>query len=150
MRILDLYSGAGGAAQGLHQAFPFAEIVGVDIVPQPHYPFGFVQADALDFPLDGYDFVWASRPCQGYSVMRHLPWNAHKIYPLLIEPTRARLRAWGGPYIIENVMGARRQMPSSPYLCGTMFGKRFYRHRLFEAPFMWFSPLHPGTRTMLR
>jgi DNA (cytosine-5)-methyltransferase 1 len=56
--ILDLFCGAGGAAMGLHRAWPEAEIVGVDLTPQPRYPFEFVQADALEFPLDGYDFIW--------------------------------------------------------------------------------------------
>jgi len=60
--ILDLFCGAGGAAMGLHRAWPEAEIVGVDLTPQPRYPFEFVQADALEFPLDGYDFIWASPP----------------------------------------------------------------------------------------
>ena len=62
MRILDLFCGAGGAAMGLHRAFPDAEITGVDIKPQPHYPFKFVQADAMMFSLEGYDFIWASCP----------------------------------------------------------------------------------------
>jgi methylase of polypeptide subunit release factors len=62
VRILDLFSGAGGAAVGYHRAFPDAEIVGVDINPQPRYPFTFIQADAMTFPLDGYDFIHASCP----------------------------------------------------------------------------------------
>ena len=109
------------------------------------YPFTFVQADALDYPLDDFDFIWASPPCQGYSVMRHLPWNRERKYPLLIQPIWERLESNGAPYIIENVMGARREkaMANAPYLCGTMFGKRFYRHRLFASNFAWLAPLHP-------
>ena len=145
MKCLDLFCGDGGAAIGLSRAFPDAEIVGVDIDDHSKgYPFTFVQADAMTFPLDGYDLIWASPPCQGYSVMRHLPWNSHKTYPLLIAPTLERLRAQPAPFILENVMGARSELPNALWLCGTMFGKRFYRHRLFETNFAWFQPLHPG------
>ena len=135
---------------GLHRYFPDAEIVGVDHAPQPRYPFTFELGDAMTYPLNGFDFVWASPPCQGYSVMRHLPWNAGKEYPLLLEPTIDRLRAWGGPYLVENVAGAEGVMRSVAtyhgWLCGTMFGKRFYRHRLFAAPFMWLQPPHETHR----
>lgn len=133
---------------GLHHAFPDAEIIGVDLVEQPRYPFTFVQADAMTFPLDGYDLIWASPPCQFYSVMRYLPWNRDKDYPRLIEPTRERLREQhardGTPWIIENVMGAQRKAQmGANWLCGQMFGRRFYRHRVFQTSFAWFMPLHP-------
>ncbi len=145
MKVLDLFCGDGGAAVGLSRAFPDAEITGVDIEDHSKgYPFTFVQADAMTFPLDGYDLIWASPPCQGYSVMRHLPWNKDKAYPLLIAPTLDRLRGQSVPYILENVMGARKALPNALWLCGTMFGKRFYRHRLFETNFAWFQPLHPS------
>lgn len=142
MRILDLFCGAGGAAVGLHRYFPDAVIVGVDNRPQPRYPFCFVEDDAMTYPLDGFDFIWASPPCQGYSVMRHLPWNRDKTYPLLIEPTRERLEASAVPWIIENVAGAQSVMQAG-WLCGTMFGRPFYRHRLFASNFLWLAPLHP-------
>lgn len=124
---------------GLHHAFPDAEIVGVDIRPQPRYPFTFVQGDALEFDLSGFDFVWASPPCQAYSVMQFLP-GPKRTHPDLLGPVRARLVTAGVPWIIENVVGA--PMAYSAQLCGQMFGLGVYRHRRFEAPFMMMAPGH--------
>ena len=122
------------------------EVVGVDIKPQPHYPFEFHQADAMTYPLDGFDAIHASPPCQGYSRMRHLPWLRDKIYPLLIEPTRERLIAVGVPYVIENVMDAH--LPAG-WLCGGMFGLPIYRHRAFETNWFWMQPAHPRHRRVI-
>lgn len=139
MRAIDLFCGAGGAAAGLYKA-GFTEIIGVDLKPQPHYPFTFVQTDAMTFPLDNADFIWASPPCQGYSIMRNLPWLRDREYPMLIDPIRERLRASGLVWAIENVMGAH--LPAG-WLCGGMFGRPFFRHRAFETSFHWFQPAHP-------
>ena len=67
-RLLDLFCGAGGAGMGYHRA-GFDEIVGVDINPQPRYPFEFIQGDALEYVAEhGHEFdaIHASPPCQGY------------------------------------------------------------------------------------
>ena len=129
--LLDLFCGAGGAARGYADAG--FEIVGVDNQPQPNYPFEFHQADAMTCPLDGFDVIHASPPCQGYSrVMRHLA--APK--PMLIDAVRERVR--GKIYVIENVMGA--PMPTAIILCGTAFGLRVYRHRLFESNVAMLGP----------
>jgi DNA (cytosine-5)-methyltransferase 1 len=130
-RALDLFCGAGGAAMGLYRAG--FDVVGVDIAPQPRYPFEFHQADALTFPLDGFDFIWASPPCQAHTSMRVMH-NA-KDHDDLIPATRARLVASGLPWAMENVIGAPLDNPIM--LCGTMFGlgvedAELRRHRLFE------------------
>lgn len=133
MKIIDLFCGAGGAAMGLHRAFPDAEITGVDINNQKRYPFNFIQADALTFPLGGHDFFWASPPCQAHSRLRGI--NG-KWYDDFIEPTRIRFESEviaGRPTVIENVMGAPLVNPVM--LCGSMFGLGVWRHRIFEASF---------------
>jgi DNA (cytosine-5)-methyltransferase 1 len=132
-RLLDLFCGAGGAAKG-YQRDGFY-VVGVDIKPQPRYCGDeFVQADALTYPLGGFDAIHASPPCQRYSVMRVLP-QARK-HPDLIAPIRGRLVGADVPWVIENVPGAPLRNPVT--LCGSMFGLRssptryLRRHRLFE------------------
>ncbi len=145
-RLLDLFCCAGGAGMGYHRAG--FDVVGVDINPQPHYPFEFHQADALTFPLDGFDAIHASPPCQGYSRMRHLPWLRDKVYPLLIDPVRERLTEWGGPWVIENVEDAPLQTAAGLFglhgvmLCGGMFGLPIYRHRPFESSVNLPQPAH--------
>jgi DNA (cytosine-5)-methyltransferase 1 len=131
-RLLDLFCGAGGAAMGYHRAG--FDVVGVDIKPQPHYPFEFHQADAMTFPLNGFDAYHGSPPCQSYSVTASL--HAAE-YPKLIEPLRERLRMTGLPYVIENVQGA--PLRNWVRLCGSSFGLGVRRHRLFETSWliMW-------------
>jgi len=137
-RALDLFCSAGGVGMGLHRAG--FDVVGVDIDPQPHYPFEFVQADALNYPLDGFDFIWASPPCQSYSDLAKRNGNADE-WPRLIEPVRDMLKKSGALYCIENVEGAPLINPV--VLCGTMFpGLRVLRHRLFEANFPIATPPH--------
>ena len=132
-RLLDLFCGAGGAAKGYHDAG--FEVVGVDNVPQPHYPYEFHLADAMTYPLEGFDVIHASPPCQAY-VQRNK--NLETKWPRLIEPLRERLS--GRRYIIENVEGSPLIAPI--LLCGTMFGLPLRRHRLFESP--WLLMLTPG------
>jgi DNA (cytosine-5)-methyltransferase 1 len=138
-RLLDLYCSAGGAAWGYCEAG--FTVVGVDIAPQPRYPFRFVQADAFDYVArHGHEFqvIHASPPCQAYS-----PLNSynHKTYPDDVAGIRAALKATGVPYVIENIMRAPLQNPVM--LCGGMFGLRVYRHRGFEASIPLRTPQHP-------
>lgn len=160
MRLLDLFCGAGGAAVGYNRA-GFDEIVGVDIAPQPRYPFEFVQADALDYMglvgtfLEGhYDAIHASPPCQHYSIMRNLPWLKGRDYPALIGPVREHLVKIGLPWVIENVAGAAThtceectEPMGSRYpaitICGLSVGLPTYRHRLFESNVLMMAPSHP-------
>ena len=137
-KLLDLFSGAGGAARGYQLAGFY--VVGVDVKPQPRYIGDeFNQADALEFLAEhgrGYDLIHASPPCQVYSVTASLSNGNH---PALIEPVRELLQASGRPYVIENVPGAPLENPLM--LCGSMFGLGVIRHRLFECcPPVWFPP----------
>ena len=131
MRLLDLCCKAGGASKGYADAG--FEVVGVDIEPQPNYPYEFVQADALTFPLEGFDAVHASPPCHDYSTVtgkdrkRNGPKGTGYLLPLMI----ARPRRWGGPWIVENVEAARPAMPGAVRMCGSSFGLDVRRHRLF-------------------
>lgn len=142
-RLLDLFCGAGGAAVGYQRAG--FTVVGVDIHPQPRYPFEFHQADAMSYPLDGFDVIHASPPCQRYSSMTTCRPGLADEYPDYIGLTRARLEAAGAPWVIENVPGSPLRQPT--VLCGQMFGLRLYRHRLFETSFQMPSvvmcPGHP-------
>lgn len=140
--LLDLFCGAGGAAMGYHRAG--FDVVGVDIKPQPRYPFRFIQADAMTFPLEGYDAIHASPPCQAFSTLRVMP-NARR-HDDLLTSTRARLHSIYAPWVIENVVGAPVETrppsffsdSSGVLLCGTMFdlhngSHELRRHRLFES-----------------
>lgn len=137
-RVLDLFCCAGGAGYGYFLAG--FEVVGVDIAPQKNYPFEFHQADALTFPLDGFDLIHASPPCQAHSVGTSMK-GTRANHDDLIPAVRARLQASGVPYIIENVVGAPLIGPVR--LCGTMFPPlRVFRHRLFECSFLAMAPPH--------
>lgn len=131
LRLLDLFSGAGGCSVGYARAG--FNVTGVDNRPQPRYPFEFVQADALDYLAQHaheFDAIHASPPCQRYSKARHLQGNEH---PDLIAPVRELLKLTGKPYVIENVQGAPLINPVT--LVGSMFGLRTMRPRLFECSF---------------
>jgi DNA (cytosine-5)-methyltransferase 1 len=138
-RLLDLFCGAGGAGMGYHQAG--FDVVGVDIVPQPRYPFEFHQADALEFPLDGFDAIHASPPCQAYTIANNI--HGRTDHPDLIPQTRGRLQASGVPWVIENVPGS--PLRSYVVLCGLALGLNVKRHRWFESSdWLMVPPCPPG------
>lgn len=143
MKILDLFCGGGGASMGI--VWAGHEVSGVDILDQPEYPFTFYQADALTFPLDGYDAYFASPPCQAYTKATQQWRKRGKEYVELIDPIRERLLQTGKPFVLENVMSA--PLRKDLYLCMSFFdsGRRYTirRHRKFEIHgFTVPQPLH--------
>jgi DNA (cytosine-5)-methyltransferase 1 len=134
--LLDLFCGAGGAAMGYHHAG--WDVVGVDLNPQPNFPFLFYQGDAIKFletkaRFWNFDAIHASPPCQHYLSLKAVnqKLGRKQEHLDLIPPTRQALRDSGLPYIIENVMGSPLMDPVR--LCGTSFGLPIQRHRLFES-----------------
>ena len=109
-------------------------VTGVDLYPQPNYPFAFHQADALEYVKEHgheFDVIHASPPCQAYSTITRPEARVRHIR--LIEPTRLALAATGSPYVIENVAGARAQLIDPMMLCGSSFDLAVRRHRFFES-----------------
>lgn len=144
--LLDLFCGAGGATKGYQRAGFY--VIGVDLNPQPNYIGDeFYQADAREFIdnnpvlMERVNAVHASPPCQRYSAMSKCRPALAATYPDLIDPMREVLSQLGLPYVIENVPGA--PMIDPVMLCGGMFGRELYRHRLFEASFTIPQPEHP-------
>lgn len=159
-RLLDLFCKAGGAGMGYHLAG--FEVVGVDIEPQPNYPFEFHQADALAMRRDRlngcwhegvtttlpgrlaaclghFDAVHASPPCHDHSALSGLVgqdgtgWMLHATIDLL--------RRLGVPWVVENVGMAK--MPEDVnvvQLCGQQFGLGVRRHRKFASDLLLLAP----------
>lgn len=156
-RLLDLFCCAGGAAIGYHRAG--FEVVGVDIDPQPNYPFEFVQVDAIRFledllstdlwygdnPVRRFAAIHASPPCQAHSDLQR---QSKRFYEDFIPQTRELLIESGLPYVIENVEGAPLHDPI--VLCGSAFpGLRVLRHRLFESNVPLIAPPHPAKHPLV-
>jgi hypothetical protein len=150
MRILDLFCGAGGASMGYHQAG--FDVVGVDIEPQPDYPFEFHRIDVMGLDLTGpWDFIHASPPCQ-HDCTLTVGTNAARgvEYPNLTAAVQTRLQACGLPYCIENPPG-RTPLRADLMLCGEMFALDVIRHRVFElGGFTMVQPEHIRHRGRVR
>jgi DNA (cytosine-5)-methyltransferase 1 len=147
-RLLDLFCCAGGAGTGYARAG--FDVYGVDLNPQPNYPFSFRQCDALIYLKTmayRFDAIHASPPCQDYTSLKNQHGND---WPRLIEPVRELLDQIGRPYVIENVMGARKEMVDPITLCGEMFGLGVIRHRLFETNWGLEAPAHRKHRGKVR
>lgn len=155
MRILDLFCCEGGAAYGYNKAG--FEVIGVDLEPQPLYPYAFHWGDALqllrdlllsdmfgtpvkiagtDYALSDFDAIHASPPCQAYSTIT----PDKSKHPELIAPVRELLIETGLPYVIENVAGARKELVDPVMLCGSSLGLKVRRHRFFESNMSLTSP----------
>ncbi len=162
--LLDLFCGAGGAAMGYHRAG--FEVVGVDIKPQPRYPFLIWQGDAIQcmkylhegqyvtfakdddqrtYRLGDFAAIHASPPCQRYSRMRTLPWLKDNEYWDSIPPTRKALEGCD-LWVIENVCGAPL---CGIHLTGAMFGMDATKQRVFESNALLLAPdrVWPTTAT---
>jgi DNA (cytosine-5)-methyltransferase 1 len=133
-KVLDLFCGAGGASMGYYRAG--FDVVGIDNKPHKDYPFMMIVGDVMNLkPIDlqGYDLIHASPPCQPFtSLMKLAHAQGKQTNKLdLLDPTRRLLRAAAKFYIIENVVGAPLRNPVT--LCGSSFGLKVRRHRLFES-----------------
>lgn len=139
LTMLDAYCCQGGASMGYYLAG--FNVVGLDRDDQPHYPFPFIQGDAIEYIRahgNEYDLLGGSPPCQRYTRSQRIMGREH---PDLIAPTREAMESTGRPWIIENVEGA--PLLDTVLLCGAMFRMRTYRHRLFESSLPLGSRLHP-------
>ena len=139
-RLLDLFSGAAGAAMGYHRAG--FDIVGWDIEPHPDNPFELIVGDAMaalrdrDY-LSTFDVVHASPPCPLFSAIT--PAHTRAQHPDMLTPTLDRLHAWGGTWVVENVPGA--PLPGAVTYCGKAMGlPHLRRHRLFASSALLLSP----------
>jgi len=144
-RLLDLFCCQGGAGTGYDRAG--FEVVGIDIEPQPLYPFGFIQADALDvldhWDLSAFAAIHASPPCQHFTTMsnRHRGTGSRADDHLdLLTPTLALLRCLPVPWVVENVPPAKRVMQATLTLHGGMFGLGVHRPRIFESNVLILAP----------
>jgi DNA (cytosine-5)-methyltransferase 1 len=147
-KLLDLFCGGGGASMGYYQAG--FEVVGVDIEPQPKYPFTFIQGDVFQVLPDIYrnfDVIVGSPKCQRYSTITKC--GTDKEYEDQIPQLRWKLMFYGRPYVIENV--PRAPLIDPTILCGTMFGLNVIRHRAFESSLKLAEPpVHNHVKTVVK
>lgn len=147
--LLDLFCCQGGAAKGYADAG--FDVIGIDIEPQPRFPYPFVLGDAIEqgrqlLSTGRFSAVHASPPCQAHTLAQRIQNREH---PDLIPATRQLLEESGLPYIIENVEGSPLLDPVM--LCGGMFPQlAVYRHRLFESNIPLTVPAHPEHVAPLR
>jgi DNA (cytosine-5)-methyltransferase 1 len=148
---LDFCCKAGGASAGMVLAG--FRVIGVDIEPQPAYPYEFVKADVVKYGAELIEryrpaVVIGSPPCKTHTALKHAAraTAARWDHVDIIADVRAIFRASGLPYVIENVEQAAAHMVNPMTPCGTEFGlstldaegerRWLKRHRLFESNIM--------------
>jgi len=149
-KLLYLYCCQGGGAMGYHRAG--FDVTGVDIEPQPRFPFEFIQADALEFlasaDLSPFAAIHASPPCQKFTQMS-ARWRGKggitDQHIDLLTPTLAALAGLSVPWVVENVVGAKRILQPTLALHGGMFGLGIHRPRLFRSNCLILAPKAPRT-----
>ena len=112
------------------------KVTGIDIKHGKRYPFEYIRRDVMELrpeDLEPYDLIHASPPCQTFSATRHLRNAQNKTTSKkdYLAQIRSLLIVSGKPYIIENVKGA--PLLDAVQLCGSAFGLKVRRHRLFES-----------------
>ena len=137
LKLLDLFCGAGGASAGYARAG--FEVTGIDVKHGKRYPFDYIKGDVRDYLdpefLQQFDVIAASPPCQSFSATKHLR-NAQgksTTKTNMIPMVRDALMMANRIYVIENVPNAPLINPIQ--LCGSAFGLKVRRHRLFESNF---------------
>jgi DNA (cytosine-5)-methyltransferase 1 len=132
-----------GAAMGYARAG--FRVIGVDIEPQPNFPFEFYQDDAFSVVRQVMDGTWkpaaihASMPCKRHTVLYRLArHNGGREHPDLVTPMLDLLEALGLPYVMENVPGA--PLPGAEVICGSSFGLGVRRHRLIATNWCYRPP----------
>lgn len=128
--ILDLFCCAGGSGKGIFNSGK--KVIGIDIEPQPEYPFEFLQKDVFELEpewiKENFSAIWASPKCQKFSIATNSEQKQEEVNQ--IPGTKKLLDETGLPYVIENVPNA--PLRNDLMLCGEMFGLRVIRHRIFE------------------
>jgi DNA (cytosine-5)-methyltransferase 1 len=148
-RLLDLFCCEGGAAAGYHRAG--FDVTGVDIEPQPRYPYDFHQGDALTYLRDHgreFDAIHASPPCQDHSLSANIRSREMHGTGWLLDATLTAVRGLGVPFVVENV--DRAVMGDALTLCGTSFGLGLHRHRRFVTSWFCLAPPCDPSRVRYR
>lgn len=142
--LLDLFGCSGLVADGYSAAGFRVVCVDTDKAALRHNPHEHYQADALDvlrcgrvgpYRLTDFDALHASPPCQIHSATRKLAdaqgRGSGRAVDLL-APTLALLADVPQPWVVENVARSPlRDQPRTVRLCGSAFGLKVERHRLF-------------------
>jgi len=122
MRMIDLFSGLGGASQAMRERG--WEVIRVDVDPRFDPD---VCCDVRDFHWDGgeVDLLWASPPCDEFS-KSDKPWfgfqsPSQESLDLVFEVFRIVREVNPRYWILENVRGAQRWIGKAPCKIGPFY-----------------------------